>query len=325
MQKPVRNMLTLGGVCLLVIGASLFLGQGWREPWRLLAPESSAVLQLRILRILLGALIGASLAVSGGVTQTVLRNPLAEPYVLGLSAGAGLGIAAAALTGLHQAHVWLQPLLGFVGAMASLGVVFVLTRSTGRPSSSAMILAGVVWGSLCGSVLMFLASRANTDGMHAVLWWFLGDLEIFDERLLGWVAAINLAILALLMFRTRDLNALSLGDEPAAALGLHPARAKWFLLTTAAVLASTSVCLSGLIAFAGLVVPHVARALVGADHRRLLPASMLLGAAFLCLADGLGRTILYPTQVPVGIFTSLTGAPFFLLLLRNRQRAIWMT
>lgn len=307
-------------VCPVLIALAIPAGHEWRM---LLAPERHGILVARLWRVLLGALVGASLSVAGASLQAVLRNPLADPYVLGLSAGAGLGTALAILAGGAFAAGLALPLAGFAGALMSLLIVYLLARTGPRTSPQTLILAGVVWGSLCGGWLMLLLSRSTAEGLHAVMWWFLGDLQVLDARLVLHMAGLTAGALFALSFFARDMNVLLLGDQMAGHVGLEPERTKRWVLLLAAVLTGGAVAVSGLIGFVGLVVPHALRALVGPDHRRLLPAAALGGAAFLTVADGLGRLLFYPVEMPAGVITSLVGAPFFLWLLRHRQQEIW--
>ncbi len=309
------------GPLLIVVG--LFLGDGWREPWTLLDPARAGILQLRLWRVGLGALAGASLALAGCVLQTVLRNPLAEPFVLGLSSGAGLGTAACIVLGALVLHPILLPLSGFAGAMCSLLVVYHLARTARGTTPHTLILAGVVWGSITHSVLMFLVTQSSAEGLQAILWWMLGDLQVYDPQLIIMVAVMNSAAALGLFAHHRALNALLLGDEGAAHVGVNTERVKITVLALGTLLAAAAVSVSGIIAFVGLVAPHVARAWVGSDHRRLLPAAALAGATFLVWADGIGRTLLFPVEIPVGVLTALVGGPFFLLLLRRKQKEIW--
>lgn len=308
---------------LIVVACSVFLGADWREPWLLLAPENAAILAVRLWRVGAGVLVGVSLAVAGAVLQAILRNPLAEPYVLGLSSGAALGTALCIMAGGAMLAPAVLPAAGFVGALVSLAVVYALACVGRRTSPHTLILAGVVWSSLCGSLLMFLVSHSSVEGMHAVMWWFLGDLQVFDAKLVLGAAAFSGVALLVLIVRLRHLDVLMLGDEVAGHVGLHAERARQLLLAVSALMAAAAVSVSGLISFVGLTVPHAARALVGPGHRRLIPASAFMGAAFLALADGIGRTVLYPLEVPVGVITAMVGAPFFLLLLRRRQKEMW--
>ena len=307
----------------VVVVLSVFLGEGWKTPLQLLSPEREGILSLRLWRVALGALVGSSLSVSGVLLQAVLRNPLAEPYVLGLSAGAGLGTALCIVSGGLGLAIWMQPASGFAGAMVSLLVVYLLARVGGRTSPHTLILAGVIWGSMCASLLMFMVSLSTAEGLHAVMWWFLGDLQVTNVDLVKAVAGLSGVVFLIISYFARDINALMLGEESAGHVGLDPERLKLLLLSMAAILTAASVCISGLIAFVGLTVPHAVRSLVGPDHRRLLPAAALGGAAFLTVADGIGRTLLFPIEVPVGVLTSLVGAPFFLLLLKGRQKEMW--
>jgi iron complex transport system permease protein len=318
-----RNLLLIALVACLMIGASLFMGLGWRTPGELFSPAARGILELRMWRLSLGVLAGASLALAGVVLQTVLRNPLAEPYVLGLSAGAGLGTALCiVLGGLALSAVFL-PLSGFAGACSSLLIVYLLARHAHGTTPHTLILAGVVWGSITGSLLMFLVSQSSAEGLHAILWWLLGNLQVQDASLVRIVMGLNGAAAVLLYLFAHPLNALLLGDDGARHVGIAPERTKVVVLGLATLLAAATVSISGIIAFVGLVAPHAARALVGADHRRLLPAAALIGSAFLVCADGIGRMVLYPQEVPVGVLTSLVGGPFFLLLLRRRQKGVW--
>ncbi|HBA82947.1 MAG TPA: iron ABC transporter permease [Verrucomicrobia bacterium] len=306
-----------------VIVLSIFLGVGWNEPGFLFNPAQRGILEVRLWRVFLGVLVGASLSAGGVILQAVLRNPLADPYVLGLSSGAGLSAALCIVGGGLALGALVLPMAGFVGALVSLAAVYRLARVGRTTAPHTLVLAGVVWGSLCGSLLMFIVSQSSAEGLHAIMWWFLGDLQVFDAGMVRIMAVLIAASFAALAFFARDLNVILLGDEMAGHVGLHPERVKIAVLSLAAVLTASAVSVSGLIGFVGLVVPHAMRALVGPDHRRLLPASVAAGAAFLALADGLGRLLFFPIEIPVGIFTSLIGGPFFLFLLRGRRKEMW--
>lgn len=318
-----QRLITLLIVCPVLVALGVFLGDGWNRPWTLFDEARAGVLMLRCWRVALGALVGASLAVSGVTLQTVLRNPLAEPYILGLSAGAGLGTALCIMAGGLAWSLVALPLSGFVGALLSLLLVYQLARTAQGTSSHTLILAGVAWGAVMGSLLMFLVTQSSAQGLHAILWWLLGDLQVYDTQLMKWVAGLNGIALLVLSYGARDLNALLLGDDGAAHVGVHPERTKIIALILAAILAASAVSVSGIISFVGLIAPHTARAWVGSDHRKLLPAAALIGAVFLVWADGIGRVLLFPIEIPVGVLTALTGGPFFLWLLRRRQREMW--
>lgn len=308
----------------IIIVAGVFLGDGWRDPLSLLQPERAGILTVRLWRVALGALVGASLSVAGCVLQAVLRNPLAEPYVLGLSSGAGLGTAVCIVAGGLALGALALPAAGFFGALISMLIVYRLARVGRGTAPHTLILSGVIWGSVCGSVLMFIVSQSSAEGLHAIMWWFLGDLQVFDVHLVEGAGVLSLLAFAGLLAMSRHLNVLMLGEEMAGHVGLDPERAKVAALGWAAVLTAAAVSASGLISFVGLTIPHATRALVGPDHRRLLPAAALAGAAFLVLADGFGRTLLYPTEIPVGVITALIGGPFFMMILRAKRKEVWI-
>jgi iron complex transport system permease protein len=307
----------------IMVVCSIFLGVGWNEPGFLFDPAQRGILEVRLWRVFLGVLVGASLSAGGAILQAVLRNPLADPYVLGLSSGAGLAAALCIVGGGLALGAFSLPMAGFAGALLSLAAVYRLARVGRTTAPHTLVLAGVVWGSLCGSILMFVVSQSSAEGLHAIMWWFLGDLQVFDAGMVKLMAVLIALSLVGLAFFARDLNVILLGDEMAGHVGVHPERVKIAVLALAAILTASAVSVSGLIGFVGLVVPHAMRALVGPDHRRLLPASVAAGAAFLVLADGLGRVLFFPIEIPVGIFTSLVGGPFFLFLLRGRRKEMW--
>ena len=319
-----RRLIGLAMAAPAVLLLCLFAGGVPHGPALLFQGELAGILELRLWRVALGALVGAGLAMAGASLQAVLRNPLAEPYVLGISSGAGLGAVFCILAGGLALGAWVQPAAGFVGALVSLAVVYRLAFFAGRTSPHTLILAGVVWGSVCASVLFFLVSQFSSEGLHAVMWWMLGDLQVFDPGLVL-LAAVLIAVSGLLLYgQARTLNALTFGEEVAGAVGVETESARRMVLVLASLLAATAVSISGLIGFVGLVAPHAMRAWVGPNQRRLLPASALAGALFLVVADAVGRTVLYPLEIPVGIFTSVIGGPFFLVLLRRRQKQVWV-
>ncbi len=279
------------------------------------------ILRLRLTRVLAGFVIGAALSCAGVVLQAILRNPLAEPYVLGVSSGAALGAALAILTGFSALGVFSLPLASFVLAVLTLITVYRVAGTGGsRPSVFGLILSGVMVSSVCSSLLMFLVSVAPVEGMHSVIWWTLGNLEVTSDALLavtGTVAAAGcLAIWAL----APELNAITLGHEMAHHLGLRVRAVVALALGLATLVTAASVAVAGLIGFVGLLVPHVMRSLVGPDHRRLVPAAALGGGAFLAVCDAIARTVLN-VEIPVGVVTAMVGGPFFLFLLHRRRMA----
>jgi iron complex transport system permease protein len=306
----------VAALCLLVGPA----GFGWPAQD---TEMGRAVLTLRVYRLLAALAVGASLSCAGAVFQALLRNPLAEPYVLGVSSGAGLGAAAAILSGFAAWHALALPLTAFVGALVTLGAVYRLAREgSGAPSVYGLILSGVIVSAVCSSLLMSLVALAPVEGMHSVVWWMLGDLQPASGSLLAACAGIAGVTCSTLWFLSRDLNALTLGREMAHHVGVRTGVVVNAGLVLATLATSAAVGLAGLIGFVGLIVPHVARAAVGPDHRRLLPVCALGGGLFLAVCDAMARSTFGAQEIPVGVVTALFGGPFFLALLR-RKRMGW--
>ena len=281
--------------------------------------ELTIITQLRLPRVILAGLVGASLAAAGTSFQAILRNPLADPYVIGVSAGAGFGAALGITLGLDWTLFGLGtvPLLAFAGAMATAILVYTLACINGTVTMASLLLAGVAVGAFltaCTSLLLVFFRR-NLD---EVVFWLMGGLSGRGWRQVA--GGIPYVLLGLLVLRllARDLNVLTLGEENAAYLGVSSARTRNIVLAAGSLLAASAVAASGVIGFVGLMVPHMARMIVGADHRRLLPFAALFGAAFLIAADTLARVALSPLEIPVGVLTALSGGPFFLWILRHR-------
>jgi iron complex transport system permease protein len=304
-----------------VCALSLLAGAVWVDPRDL---PGSDILTVRVSRILLAIVAGAGLSVAGVIFQALLRNPLADPYVLGVSSGAGLGAACAILFGLTLLGAWTLPALAFVGSLGTIVLVYALARGAGGVvPMHTLLLSGVIVGAVFGSLLMFLVSTASSDELHDVVWWLLGNLQVFDWALVEAVAAVVVFGVLVAILRARDLNLMTLGEEPAAHLGLNVERTKRLFVLLASLVTGATVAACGLVGFVGLIVPHAVRLVVGPDHRRLVPVSVLAGAAFLVVADALARTVLAPVEIPIGVVTALVGGPFFLFLLRRRRRLEW--
>ena len=284
----------------------------------------SGIFRLRLARTALGVVAGAGLSVAGVIFQAILRNPLAEPYVLGVSSGAGLGAVLAIVLGLSAAGAWTLPATAFAGALGTILLVYALARTpTGTAPVQTLLLSGVVVSAVLGSILMFVVSVAPSEKLHGVVWWLLGNLQVFDWGLLRIVSAVVAAGLAVSVLFARDLNLMALGEEPAAHLGLDVEWTKKLFFLLASLMTGATVAACGLIGFVGLIVPHTVRLVAGPDHRRLVTASALAGAAFLVLADSVARTIIAPREVPIGVITAMLGGPFFLGLLRKRKASYW--
>lgn len=312
-------ILALTGLALSVlVGAS---GIGLAD-WR--SEMGRAILSLRVNRAITGFVVGAGLSGAGVVLQALLRNPLAEPYVLGVSGGAALGAALAILSGLSAVVIWALPLSAFVAGIATLAVVSLLAYRGGQPSIYGVLLSGIVVNAICTSLLMLLISMAPVADLHSITWWMLGNLQGTSWYLLAVSAVLSgLACLGIVAL-ARALNALTLGRDMAHHLGVRTGLVVSVALALATLLTAIAVSLAGVIGFVGLIVPHLMRSLVGPDHQRLVPASLLAGGLFLVLCDTLARTVLGPVEIPVGVVTALIGGPFFLFLLRRRRRQGWL-
>jgi len=303
------------GLCLLFGAEGLGLPSG---------PARRTILYLRLNRVLAGLLVGAGLSSAGVVLQALLRNPLAEPYVLGISSGAGLGAGLAILAGAAAVSFVAVPLSAFLAGMGTLLLVYRLASQRGGPSIYSLLLSGVIVSAMCSSILMFVISIAPVQGLHSVVWWMLGNLEVYARGLLRLSGLVIPGGVLAIWLLAPELNALTLGREMAHHVGVRAHLAMAAGLTLATLVAATAVALSGLIGFVGLIVPHAMRLLVGPDHRRLVPASALAGGMFLAVCDAVARTVLAPREIPVGVITALLGGPFFLILLRKRRARGWI-
>lgn len=283
------------------------------------AVEDQIVWSIRLPRALLGAVVGASLAVAGTTLQALVRNRLADPYVLGVSSGAALGAVAVLVLGPSVAGFGLQS-AAFAGALGALGLVYALARTSSGLSPVRLVLAGVALSYLFSGLTSFLIfSSRNPQATRAVLFWLLGSLGAAAWSQLGVPTAALAAGIAVLLLRGRALNALVLGDETAATLGIDVTRLRRELLLVASLVTGVVVAISGGIGFVGLMIPHLVRLAVGPDHRRVLPLATAVGALYLVLVDLASRLIVSPAELPLGIITSVVGAPLFLWLLQRRS------
>ncbi|MGW2918434.1 FecCD family ABC transporter permease [Streptomyces angustmyceticus] len=307
---------------------SLSPGEVWSVVWRRLSGEAPRpgtndliVWQLRVPRAVLAALVGAGLGVVGTAVQALVRNPLADPYLLGISNGASLGAVASLVLGLGTGGVLGLGLSGaaFAGALATFALVWAVARRGGGFAPLRLVLAGVAIGQFLSGFTSFLVLQAGDEQQtHSVLFWLMGSLSGASWPVLAVPAIVVPLALLWLQARARGLNALMMGDETAAGLGVHVARLRRELFTVTSVLTGVLVAVSGAIAFVALMVPHVCRLVVGGDHRRLLPVSALFGALLLVVVDIVCRTAMDSQELPVGVVTSLLGAPALLYLLDRR-------
>jgi iron complex transport system permease protein len=277
------------------------------------------VWEIRVPRVLLAALIGAALTTAGTVVQVLVRNALADPFLLGISSGASVGATAVLLFGaLASLGLWAISVGSIIGALVAMVSVFTVARQHGRLAPTQLILCGVVLAAFFEAITSFLIFRGNPQATQSVLFWLLGSFGLASWPQLPIPAVVLLAAMAYLLAQARLLNALAMGPEAAASLGVDVRQLRRNLFIVASLIAGVAVAVSGVIGFVGLVIPHIVRLLVGSDHRRVLPAGVLIGASFMVLADLLARTIVAPQEMPIGVITAFIGAPALLLLIRRR-------
>ena len=278
--------------------------------------ERTILYSIRIPRVLLAGLVGAALSCAGVVFQALLRNPLADPYVLGVSGGAAVGAISAIVIGLGALPFGI-PGLAFAGGLLSILLVWGLSGATGDRRTDRMLLAGIIVNAFFSALIMFLVSTAGGEQIHSVVFWLMGDLAMAAERDIGLAALFLAAGFVVMFFHARDLNILLTGEGTALQLGIPVQRTRMILLVSASLVTGAAVSVSGVIGFVGLVVPHIVRMRFGSDHRLLLPASLLFGSAFLMAADTVARIVLAPAELPVGVITALCGAPYFAYLMKR--------
>jgi len=274
---------------------------------------SSIVLDLRLPRTVVGFMVGAMLALAGALMQVLLRNPLAEPYVLGVSGGASAAVLLAMLSGLSG--FWISG-SAFMGAMISMLLVFGLAHGKGDWSPARLLLTGIVIASGWGALISLILSITQGTQLRGMLFWLMGDLSYAQYS--HWALMVLIACLIISLMISRNLNILARGELQAATLGVSPRKIRYIIYFLSSLLAATAVTLAGNVGFVGLVVPHAIRLMVGSDHRILLPAAFLLGGCLVMFADCLARTVIAPQQLPVGVLTAILGIPVFLVLLRRQ-------
>lgn len=325
-----RRRLTVTAALLAVllvvsVAAAALVGPVAASLWTALGPggertsDFAIIFRTRVPRVLLGAMVGGALACSGASLQALLGNPLADPHLLGVSAGAAVAGAIALVAGADPVSP-LVPLAAFLGALGTVASVFLVARAAGRTSPHAILLVGVVCNALGAAALMLVNAIASYTQAQGILFWIMGSLTAQSYGLVVVVGLYVLAGAAVLLRHAQSLNLLAAGEEDALTLGVEVEAVRRAAFLAASLLVGAAVAVSGMINFVGLIVPHVLRLLLGPDLRLLLPASFLGGAVFLVWADTLARTAFAPSELPVGVVTALLGGPFFLVLLRRSLR-----
>jgi len=320
-------------VLLMVLAVSILLGLsfgptgGVRQTMATIFQEQSAnanavhhtiIWQIRFPRVLLAILVGATLSLGGLVFQALLRNPLAEPYILGISGGSAIGAIAGILLGLSRFPGVSST--AFLGSLATLGLVLVMTSGQSILKRESLLLSGVMVNAFCSAVILFLISLVQDSRLHNILFWMMGDLSTADMKQVMILIALLLPCFGLIFWFSHSMNLLLMGKELAQSLGVNIKMVTLVLLVTVSFMVSASVSYCGLLGFIGLVVPHLLRLLIGPDHRVLVPACIMGGGAFLAVCDLLARTLPQQGEMPPGVITALVGAPLFIYLLkRSRQ------
>ncbi|RLF05618.1 MAG: iron ABC transporter permease [Thermoprotei archaeon] len=279
------------------------------------------VLATRLPRVLMGCIVGASLSLAGAILQGMFRNPMADPYIIGVSSGAALGAALAIVLGLGFTALGSAtiPAMAFLLAMITLIVVYNLSRVGGKVPVMTLLLSGIAVSIFLSSITSFLSMFAG-EKLHGLYFWLLGSLSVARWSHVIITTPVLIACSIAAMLYARDLNIMLMGEETAITLGVDVESVKLMLIIISALVTSIAVSFTGMIAFVGLIVPHIVRLIVGPDHRVLLPCSTLFGALFLVVCDDIARVALAPTQIPVGVITALAGGPFFIYLLRRRKK-----
>ena len=306
-------------VPLTVFGASLVLGPKIINPFALDETSWEILFSIRAPRSIVAVLMGMALGASGAVLQGILRNPLADPYILGISSGASLSAAIGIILGLTFLGAFTVPVLAFAGAIFTGSLVGVVGWKRGGLWPERLLLGGVGMSFLFSALLMLMLSVSSDEGLRRATLWIFGDLSMSDWSRIPYGLVFVLGGMLLSMVRAKALNALILGDELAHSLGFTPHSERFVLFVSVGLMTSASVSLGGMIGFIGLLVPHLIRFFAGSDSRTLIPASALMGGALLCGADLVSRSVMPPMELPAGVVTAIIGSPYFLYLLRRKN------
>jgi iron complex transport system permease protein len=310
-------------IVILIIGCAfgsvhIDLLRAVRQP---LTPDHAILLGARLPRVIMGAIVGAVLAAVGAALQALVRNPLAEGGILGISGGGAFGAILALVVFAHAAASdELVPLCAFAASLLSTVAVYRLAQLEGRLEPFTLLLVGVIFNAFWGAAIMLVNSVVNFYFTHSIIFWLMGSFEAPTWQEIAVVAAAAVGGSAILFGYARDMNLLSLGDEEAAELGVDVTRARRAIFLVTSMMIGAAVSVSGIITFVGLIVPHILRLMLGADHRLLLPASFVTGAGFTVAADLIARVVIAPAELPVGAITALCGGPFFVYVLRREGR-----
>ena len=310
--------LVTGTVGIDILAVFKELLYGWHDGYSGLSPsEKTIIFSIRLPRIIFAGIVGASLSTAGVVFQALLRNPLADPYILGISGGSAVGAILGIILGAGVIPFGI-PGLAFLGAVLTVILVFGIARTGKELQSNTLLLAGVIVNAFFSAAIMFLISTSRNADLHNIMFWLMGNLSLAAGREIILTAFFLIAGFIIIYIHSRSLNLIVTGEETAIQLGVDVEGTKKILFLASSLVVGVAVSVSGIIGFVGLVIPHIVRMLLGPDHRLLLPASLLFGASFLVVADTIARTIIPSTELPVGVITAFCGAPYFIYLLRRR-------
>lgn len=330
--RVIRVSLFLLAVVFLISLTSLFLGSSridafsvlqWLTSGRnetgfgLSSTDKTILFSIRLPRIIFAGIVGGALAAAGVVFQGLLRNPLADPYILGISGGAAAGALGALLLGIGFLPLGISG-SAFLGALFTIVLVYGIARTKKELHSTTLLLAGVIVNAFFSAVIMFLIAAASDKSLHNAMFWLMGDLSLAEWREIILAGIFLIFGSSVIFIYARHLNLIAISEETAMQLGVNVEQTKIILLLSASLITGAAVSVSGIIGFVGLIVPHMMRMLLGSDHRLLLPSSVLFGSSFLIAADTFARTIIAPAELPVGVITALCGAPYFIYLLRRK-------
>ncbi len=317
-NMPLR-IAVIASIPALVFVVSLVAGPHMISPFTNDLVSREILFSIRAPRSIVALLMGMALGASGAVLQGILKNPLADPYILGISSGASLAAALGIMAGAAFLGTFTIPLLAFIGALITGGIVGIMGWKRGGLWPERLLLAGVGLSFLFSALLMLFMSISSDEGLRKAMLWIFGDLSMSEWAKIPYGAIFVGIGVTISLFRAKALNALILGDEFAHSLGFSPHRERFLLFVSVGLLTAASVSLGGMIGFIGLLVPHIIRFFIGSDSRLLIPCSALIGGALLCVADIISKAVLPPMELPAGIVTAIIGSPYFLYLLRRKN------
>jgi iron complex transport system permease protein len=311
--------LSVGSVHINLINVLKSLVDTFTETVSLSSQEELILFSVRLPRIIFAGIVGASLSLGGVVFQAMLRNPLADPYVLGISGGSALGAITGIIIGASSFYLGI-PLLAFCGALVTVFLVFVVAGGTRGPLlDNSLLLSGVVVNAFFSAAILFFLSIVNSMELHSITFWLMGDLSRASFQEISLAAICLFGGFLIIYAQARKLNLIVQGEETALHLGVNVERTKQLLLIVTSLITAVAVSMAGIIGFIGIMVPHMMRLVFGSDHRLLLPTAALFGASFLVIADTVARLVLAPAELPVGVITALCGAPYFIFLLKRKS------